>query len=463
MFVGVGHHNWFKGCLGIIDPTKGFNFPHGLTKVTPDLQWTEVGNGPVDPVETTLYHMAGQYESYQSPYPLSEEYFLVSARPADKAKQSRGRGTGGKFCLYLMDIYGNRELIYEGAHNVWHGIPLKPRKRPVIQPSRVVWPGTGENRKQPEPGILYSANVYQGVPDLPPGTVKYLRVISLDYKTYSTWVKTHIFSGPAISMIQEDGVKRILGTVPVETDGSVSLKVPAGLALHFQLLDENYRAVHTMRSFTGVMPGERRGCVGCHELHSTAPVNQTSLALKRGPSELTPPPWPEKTVSYERFVQPVLDRYCGDCHQGDGKARKKLDLTLRPGHHIFKEPYVTLVGPKQIRPETTVSKRTPIGLELAGCFYVEGYNHKDPESLKTVRPLTSLSYTSKLIDIASSGKHNDVKVDPLSLRRLIAWVDTNCPYRGEEDVRAVPDPNFPDIDQLPIRPLCQTAPVIQRP
>ena len=463
MFVGVGHHNWFKGCLGIIDPTKGFNFPHGLTKVTADLQWTEVGNGPVDPVETTLYHLAGQYESYQSPYPLSEEYFLVSARPAKKAKPRRGLGTGGKFCLYLMDIYGNRELIYEGAHNVWHGIPLRPRKRPTIQPSRVAWPGTGENRKQPEPGILYSANVYQGVPDLPPGTVKYLRVISLDYKTYTTWNKTYIFSGPAISLIQEDGVKRILGTVPVEADGSVALKVPAGMALHFQLLDANYRAVHTMRSFTGVMPGERRGCVGCHELHSTAPVNQTSLALQRPPSELTPPPWPDKTVSYERFVQPVLDRYCGECHQGKGKAREKLDLTLRPGHHIFKEPYVTLVGPKQIRPDTTVSKRIPIGLELAGCFYVEGYNHKDPESLKTVRPLTSLSYTSKLIDIAGSGKHNDVKVDPLSLRRLIAWVDTNCPYRGEEEVRAVPDPNFPGIDQLPIRPLCRTAPVIPRP
>jgi hypothetical protein len=463
MFVGVGHHDWFAGCIGIIDPAEGFNFPRGLTKVTADLPWPEVGNGPVDPVESTSYHSSGRYEAYQTPYPLSEEYFLVSARRSKPGKKRTGTGTGGKYRLYLMDIFGNRELIYEGAHHIWHATPIKPRKRPTIQPDRVAWPGTGKDRMKPEPGVFFSANVYQGVGDLPKGKVKYLRVLSLDYKTYTTWDKTHIFSGPAISMIQEDGVKRILGTVLVEPDGSVSFKAPPGRALHFQLLDENYRALQTMRSFTGIMPGERRGCVGCHELHSTAPVNQAGIALQNPPSELTPPPWGDKSISYERFAQPVLDRYCGKCHQGDGRARDKLDLTLRPGHHIFKEPYVTLVGPKEIRPDTTVPKRIPLGLELAGCFYVEGYNANDPESLKTIRPLTTLSYTSKLIDIAMSGQHHDVKVEPASLRRLIAWVDTNCPYRGEEDVRAIPDPNFPGVEQLPIRPRCQTAPIIARP
>ncbi|MHC4644509.1 MAG: HzsA-related protein [Planctomycetota bacterium] len=463
VFLGVGHHDWFAGCVGIIDPARGFNFPDGLTKVTADLPWPEVGNGPLDPVESPLYHSSGRYEAYQTPYPLSREYLLVSARRSGQAKRRTGRGTGGKFRLYLMDIHGNRELIYEGAHHVWHAIPLKRRRRPAVQPDRVAWPGTGRDRKQSEMGLLYSSNVYQGVPDLPRGIVKYLRVISLDYKTYTTWNKTHIFSGPAISMIQEDGVKRILGTVPVAPDGSVAFKAPPGRALHFQLLDEHYRALQTMRSFTGVMPAERRGCVGCHELHSAAPVNHAGLALQRPPSGLTPPPWGDKSISYERFVQPVLDRYCGQCHQGSGEARDKLDLTLRPGRHIFKEPYVTLVGPRQIRPRTTVPDRIPLGLELAGCFYVEGYNANDPQSLKTVRPLTTLSYTSRLIDIAMNGRHNGVKVDPLSLRRLIAWVDTNCTYRGDQDVKAIPDPNFPGIDQLPVRPRCRTAPVVLRP
>ncbi len=463
MFVGLGHHNWFAGSIGILDTSEGFNFPRGLTKVTADEPWPEVGNGPTDPLESADYHSSGDYDAYKTPYPLSEEYFLVSARGIGKDKHRRGRGRGGKFRLYLMDIYGNREVIYEGAHHIWHAIPVRARRKPTIQPDRVAWPGTGKDRQVPKKGVIYSSNVYQGVPGLPKGIVKYLRVIALDPKTYSTWNKTHIFSGPAISMIQEDGVKRILGTVPVKPDGSVCFNAPPGKALHFQLLDENYRCLQTMRSFTGVMPGETRGCVGCHELHSAAPASNSGLALQEPPVDLTPPPWGTKSISYERFVQPVLDRYCGECHQGNGKARKKLDLTLRPGHHIFKEPYVTLVGPKKIRPNTTVSNRIPIGLELAGCFYVEGFNANDPESLKTIEPLTSLSYTSKLIDIAMSGKHNNVKVDQLSLRKLIAWVDTNCPYRGDEDVRAIPDPNFPGIELLPVRPQCMNAPVIPRP
>jgi len=113
-----------------------------------------------------------------------------------------------------------------------------------------------------------------------------------------------------VSAVQSEGVKRILGTVPVEADGSVSFRAPAGMALHFQLLDENYRALQTMRSFVNVMPGESRGCLGCHELHSKAPdTGQRGLALTRGPSAITPPPWKPDTVSYPRYVRPVLDEY----------------------------------------------------------------------------------------------------------------------------------------------------------
>ena len=63
----------------------------------------------------------------------------------------------------------------------------------------------------------------------------------------------------------------------------------------------------------------------------------------------------------------------------------------------------------------------------------------------------------------SSGKHNKVKVDRLSLRRLIAWVDACCPFRGEPEIRALDDPDFPGIEKLPIRPRVRTAPRIQRP
>jgi hypothetical protein len=447
MFTGLAHHNWFDGSIGILDQRVGFNFPDGLTKVTCDVAWPECPEPPLDVNESQQYHSSGAYAAYKSPYPLSEEDFLVSAR-RDK-----------KFSLYLMDVYGNRELIYSGAHNIWYAMPGKARQKPPVQPDRVAWPGTGKDRKQAEMGVLFSTDVYQGVPDLPRGKAKYLRVIQMDARTYSTWTRDGRFSGPVVSIVQDDGVKRILGTVPIESDGSVSFKVPAGVTLHFQLLDEQYRCLQTMRSFSGVMPGETRGCLGCHEMHSVSVANKRSIALRREPVELTPPPWgAEESIGYERFVQPILDEYCGKCHQGEGKGRKKLDLTLRDGYKVFKEPYVTLVGGAQFN-----RVGAPESVGIAGALMAENYGQSDPASYMTLRPMQHLSYTSKLVDIASSGKHNDVKVDSASLRRLIAWVDTNCPFRGEQEIRCLADPNFPGIEQLPIRPRVKTAPIIARP
>ena len=445
MFTGTAHHNWFVGSIGILDTRKGFNFPHGLTKVTCETPWPESGEPPLDPHEAEDYHSSGKFTAYKTPYPLSEEDFLVSACDGDKFK------------LYLMDVHGNRELIYEGAYNIWHAMPIKARRRPPAQVDRVAWPGMGDNRKEQGYGDFYSSNVYQGVRDLPVGKARYLRVMQSDHKTYSTWFKTARFSGPGISVIQAESVKRVLGTVPIERDGSVYFKVPSGRALHFQLLDEHYRALQTMRTFTGVMPGEKRGCVGCHEQHSIAPANKVSVALRHGPSELTPPPWGNETVGYERFVQPVLDKYCGECHQGDGKARKKLDLTLREDDRwVYKEPYLTLVGGANWGRDG--AKDT-----IAGAIRCESFGTSDPNSLRTMRPMKYLAYRSKLVDYAMSGKHHEVKVDALSVRKLIAWVDANCPYRGDEEVRAIADPDFPGIGLLAIRPKVRTAPVIDRP
>ena len=443
MFCGVGHHDWWSGCVGIIDPARGFNFPNGLTKVTRDLPWPESGNGPVDPGQSERYHASGKFTGYTSPYPLSEEDFLVS-----------GRGQGGRFRLYLMDVHGNRELIYEGAHNVLHAIPVRARSKPTTLPDRVAWPGTGPRRKPQEPGYFYSADVYQGTTGIPRGSAKYLRVFQQDHKTYSTWEKTYRHSGPTVSIVQEESVKRILGLAPVEKDGSVYFKVPSGRAVYFQLLDKNFRCLQTMRSFTGLMPGETRGCLGCHEMQSATPARPGRLPFARGPADLTPAPWGTESIGYERFVQPVLDKYCGKCHQGKGKGRKKFDMTLRPAHGPFKEPYLTLVGPAGWG---NPAKPGP-GYGIAGAIPVESRG-----TYKTLKPRTCLSYTSKLIEIASGGKHNKVKVDPVSLRRLIAWVDACCPYRGDKEIRALPDPDFAGIERLPIRPRVRTAPRVQRP
>ena len=143
---------------------------------------------------------------------------------------------------------------------------------PAAQPDRVAWPGTGPGPQGRSSRVSFSApTCARACPSCRAEWCSYLRVFQLDYKTYSTWNKTYRHSGPPVSIVQEEGVKRILSEVPVEADGSVHFKAPAGHALFFQLLDAGRRCVQTMRSFTGLMPGEQRGCVGCHEGHSAAP------------------------------------------------------------------------------------------------------------------------------------------------------------------------------------------------
>ncbi|NQV32751.1 MAG: hypothetical protein HQ515_08660, partial [Phycisphaeraceae bacterium] len=477
MFTGVGHHMWFKGSIGIVDPSKGMNYPEGLSKVTPDIAWPEVGNGPREKAEISSYR-PGPYGAYKTPYPIGQEDFLVSIMHPDTKK----------FSLYLMDMVGNRELIYTGKHNVWHAIPLKPRLRPAIIPDQVQWPRIGPNQVPLKQGVLYSANVFEGAPLLPKHRVKYLRVLQIDAKTYTPWRKTYQHSGPSISVTQADGVKRILGTTPVEADGSVCFEVPPGVSLHFQLLDREYRCVQTMRSFTGVMPGEVRGCVGCHEGRRSTPANDDGgLAMRRGPLALTPPPWGAAvSIGYERFVQPVLDRYCGACHQGQGKARAKLDLTLRDTDlqdpvfpdlpSQFKEPYVTLVGGGNDWYHPVDKKLiNPYGLpvSISGCLIVEGYRERTPEALATLEPMTHMSSASLLIRRAMDEKHIEARMDNESLRRLIGWVDAAGPYLGDEEVRHMPDPvhraefKYPynasySLPMPVVKPRLKTAPRINR-
>ena len=461
MFTGSAHHDWFAGSIGILDTSAGLDFPHGLTKVTGDVPWPECGAPPVDPLESPEYHASGAFTAYKSPWPLSETDFLVSAR-SGRVPSSRGGGPLGNFKLYLMDVFGNRELIYEGQHNIMHAIPIRPRSFPVI-PDRVTWPETDSKETATQDGVLYSADVYQGAPPELRGKAKYLRVIQMDSRTYSSWQRDempHQHAGPTISLVQADGVKRILGTTPIDENGSVQFKAPPGKALHFQLLDEDYRALQTMRSFTGVMPGERRGCVGCHEMHSTTPLNAPERTLKEVPVALTPPPWGvDSTIGYERTIQPILDRHCGKCHSGDHEAKSTFDVTLRPGMGVFKEPYVTLVGGSRYHGSRTSE---PVDT-ITGVLPVEELPRAGaPSSVQTIPPMSYLSYGSRLINDYATPKHYDVDMPVEDLRLLMAWIDLACPYRGEEDVRAMEDPDFPGIDQLPVRPRVRTAPVIDR-
>ena len=126
---------------------------------------------------------------------------------------------------------------------------------------------------------------------------------------------------------------------------------------------------------------------------------------------------------------------------------------------IFKEPYVTLVGGPRYH-----GKRTDEPMDtITGVLPVEELPRAGaPSSVQTIPPMSYLSYGSRLINDYATPEHYDVNMPAENLRLLMAWIDLACPYRGEEDVRAMDDPDFPGIEQLPVRPRVRTAPVIDR-
>jgi len=497
MFNGVGHHQWFEGSIGIIDPDKGLDHPDGLSKVTQQVRWPEVGDGnprceqetdkyaddyatflEKNNVKTNLpiYQVSNAaFGAYKTPYPLSEEFFLASAKRGGKSRHDRAN----LFGLYLVDVFGNHELIHKGQYNSYYAMPMCKRPTPPAIPDRVKWPKIGSNEK-PANGILYSNDVFANAPEGLREKGKYIRVMQMDPKNYTTWHKTVQHDGPAVSVFQADGVKRILGTIPIEKDGSIAMEVPPGEAIYFQMLDAKKQAIHVMRSFTGVMPGEVRGCFGCHEsklkTRGNLPLPNQSIAMKKGPQKPTEPSWGYDTsISYLRFVQPVLDKHCGKCHQKEGSdAFKKLNMTLRPSAHRwrsnvnsrpnesspFTEPYLTLVGGGQGWGRG--GKKMPI----SGVYVVEDYNSGSGTAtdVKTLPPYSAFSPKSMLIEKATSGKHGKgVKVTGEDLERLVAWVDSNGPYLGDEEIREMYDPYTRTVETIPaVRPRIATAPRINR-
>jgi hypothetical protein len=138
-----------------------------------------------------------------------------------------------------------------------------------------------------------------------------------------------------------------------------------------------------------------------------------------------------------------------------------VEFRQRAGYRLsdatpFTEPYLSFVlgGTRWGSDKEKIS--------IAGAFIVEGYGANDNNSLKILEPMEIFSYKSKLLENATSGKHYDVKIDEVSRRRLIAWIDANCPYLGKEELLQMDDPDFAHIETLKLRPRVKTAPDINR-
>jgi hypothetical protein len=155
--------------------------------------------------------------------------------------------------------------------------------------------------------------------------------------------------------------KKILGTVPVEADGSVYVEVPsANRSCVFQLLDGERRMVQSMRSGTIIQPGETQGCYGCHDDRTaSAPVRRPTAGHDAGPAHAGGLVWPAARVFVPPGVQPVFDRHCVGCHDFGMEAESKLilagdrELVFNAAYtELWSKGHVAVIGggPAEIQP-----------------------------------------------------------------------------------------------------------------
>lgn len=382
IFTASAHHSIIGGSLVLLDRTLGTEEERPLVRLTPEVCFPETEG------------WSDTY--YANPHPLSEEFFLVAW--SDRRLPGHTLFTNvwdpnnpqNAMGIYLYDAFGNLELLYRDPNlSSMSPLPVRARpKAPAIPPS-VVWDG-------PQEGRFLLQDVSQGL-GVPQGTVKRLRVVAILPKVQPQ------MNTPNLGVSKEDPGKFVLGTVPVEADGSAYFRVPSGVPVFFQALDTRGLALQTMRSITYVQPQQTQSCIGCHESRdSSPPRSRPPLAALREPSKLTLGPEGSWPLRFDRLVQPVLDQHCVCCHKPGSDNPKAAKLDLTPA-----KAYESLLS----------------------------FGDKDLEKLAFERsrsvPGECPAEKSKLYALLAQPQgHEGVRLDAASLERLITWMDTYAHKQG---------------------------------
>lgn len=389
IFTASGHHSHSMGSLVLLDPEAGTEGTAPLTRLTPEVAFPEIEGWPIT--------------YYASPWPLSERFHLVAWGPegeqshADRWHREGGRWEGSSrppnaMGVYFFDAEGNMEMIYRDPDiSTMYPIPVRPRNVPPVVPAVA--------KQDRNEGQFLVQNVYQGLGEEWRGAIKSLRLVAVPPKT-QPW--KHV---PPIGLTEDDPGKCVLGTVPVEADGSANFRVPAGVIVFFQALDEKGRALQTMRSVTHVQPGQTVSCIGCHTDRQAAPEQKVLLASAREPSKIRPGPEGSWPLKFETLVQPVLDKHCVQCHQpgNDSAQAAKFDLT----------------------PEKAYQSLTRYGKPSLYDQVMEGYREGVSHFGKGV------ALSSALLALLDDEKgHHGVCLDTDSYDRLVTWMDVYAQKAG---------------------------------
>ena len=437
--VRAGHHTRQAGELLRIDPREGRDGGAGVYQM--------------EPLRKARFEIEDDYSGQRGrmalyPYPVDDNSVVLSFLPEGWA--TKWRDALGVFGLYWTDVNGARELLVSRrAGRAPCGRPVPVRTRNVFPRKSAV---ADESLKT---GTIFIYDVYQGVPmaGVPRGMVKSIRVVELEYRPLAIGHVEHLGpdvkpnnllamnSTPAALGMGSWHVKKVLGEVPVNDDGSVALEAPARTPFYFQLLDAKGHMVQTMRSWTMLQPGESASCVGCHEpANAAAPQfasgeSKRHVQVRRGVLRC-----PERGFSFPKDVQPILDRRCVKCHSpganGNGNV---LDLTGRPmrdsvAKRNWSAAYLSLT-------HATWRRMWQFNNPAGAWGWVGSPDHTDlnwtsAQSAPTIqRPCRRGSIASKwFTDRLDKGHCPDLT--DVERRTLACWVDLSVPFCGDYEENA---------------------------
>jgi hypothetical protein len=419
--VAAGHHTFAHGPVVIIDNSRGLNDSRGISIVTPGAKPQEGGMSGASVPEGGVPGSG----VYRQPYALSEKSFLVAyaydqlVHPIEPGKP---RALSNGFGLYYVDVWGAKELLYRHpCLSCANPIPLKSRPCPPLLPSQV--------DASKDYAVCSTLDVYEGVPDIKRGTIKYIRISQhLPWSLDEEAGKKPYIPGSAYSPqygYTSWSPVRVIGTVPVEADGSAYFQVPVDTSVYFQALDENHMEVRRMRSMVAFKPGEERSCTGCHETRGNTPpaMNTKTAALQRPPSRPIPPSWGDDVpVDYETLIQPILDARCTRCHGGPEPAGN-LDLSADKDGGEFCRSYRNLLPDGHIlrRDTKNVAIEMPL-ISISNRFSDGGVT--PPYAFGSHRSKLTL----RLLDDKEHREESGLTED--EWRTIVTWVDANAPYYG---------------------------------
>ena len=395
-FVAIvsSHHGAKRsGAMVLFDASRGRFEADGAVQII-----GEAGN-QVEPIVQD--QLATSYSPhYLTPYPLNDKYFLASIQ--DK---------NWKVCL--VDIFDNVLVLKEEpGFNLLEPVPFQKRDRPPLVPDRI--------HPESKEATLWISDVQfgPGLRDLPKGIAKSVRVYRYEYAPRG--------SGGHYVMGMESGwdARTLLGTVPLEADGSVMFKIPANTPVSLQPLDKDGKALQIMRSWLVGMPGETLSCIGCHEDANAAPPMKMTLAARKAPQTLTSWYGKARGFSFTREVQPMLDQYCVGCHSKSGMNTTRVKELIKSSKgRMGSGPNTGLlfseIGiPDFSRPKAAYDNLHPF------------VRRNGPEGdYHILTPLEFHADTSELVQMLQKG-HHQVKLDPEAWDRLITWIDLNVPFHG---------------------------------